>query len=106
MDKLFTQERAQPFVAAFRQGLGEQGFVERPKRNGRISLVRTSTPIKCQRWRPNLVGHRVNVIAATGGTPAALAAKAATTTIPIVFLIGNDPVQSSAWSSSLSTTGT
>jgi putative ABC transport system substrate-binding protein len=41
----------------------------------------------------DLVGHKVSVLAPAGGIPPALAAKAATTTIPIVFLMGSDPLK-------------
>jgi putative ABC transport system substrate-binding protein len=81
-------ETSARLVAAFRQGLSETGYVE--GRNVAIEY----------RWAHNdydrlsdLVRRKVTVIAAMGGTPTAQAAKAATTTIPIVFGFGGDPVQ-------------
>jgi putative ABC transport system substrate-binding protein len=77
---------------AFRAGLAEVGFVE--GRNVAIEYrFARNDPARIPDLVADLVRRKVNVIAATGGATGVLAAKAATTTIPIVFEIGNDPVE-------------
>jgi putative ABC transport system substrate-binding protein len=78
-------------VAAFRQGLEETGYVE--GRN--VSIEYRWAEGRYDRlpaFAAELVGRPVTMLVATGGEPAILAAKAATTSIPIVFATGADPV--------------
>src|SRR5215472_5992760 len=67
-----------PFAAAFHRGLKETGYVEGDRLPAHAA---------------ELVRRQVGVIVASGGISPALAAKAATTTIPIVFGTGVDPVE-------------
>ena len=80
------------FVASFRKGLAEAGHVE--GRNVSIEYRwGHGESTRLSEFAAELVSRRANVIVTPGGVAAAIAAKAATATIPIVFVIGTDPVQ-------------
>ena len=85
-------KRAGRLLGAFRAGLLESGFVEGKNvaiefrwGEGRYDLL--------PRLADELVRSQVSVLVASGGEPSALAAKAATSTIPTVFHIGTDPIK-------------
>ena len=78
-------------LRAFRQGLKDTDYVE--GENVRIEYRWAENQVdRLPMLAAELVRQRVNVIATTGGPEVALAAKAATMTIPIVFGVSEDPV--------------
>jgi putative ABC transport system substrate-binding protein len=80
-----------PLRAAFLRGLGETGYVE--GRNVRIENRFTDKPETIAEFATELARRRVDIIVTPGSLIAARAAQAATTSIPVVFGIGTDPVQ-------------
>src|SRR5271165_5460253 len=87
-----SPESGAPFAAVFRMGLGEVGYVD-----GQNVILEyhwlSGRYDRLSECMPDLVRRRSAVIATPGSNPAALAAKAATTAIPIVFGVGADPVK-------------
>src|SRR5262245_57616655 len=78
-------------LAAFRQGLKEVGLIE----GENVTVIYRWAENRVDRL-PEMAGElarQARVIVTTGGPPTAFAAKAATTTVPIVFLVGEDPTR-------------
>ena len=86
-----SQDRYRSLLDAFRQGLKDGGYVE-----GRNVAIETrwaeGHSARLPELAADLVRRRVSLIASTGGSASAHAAKAATTTIPVLFIGGPDPV--------------
>jgi putative ABC transport system substrate-binding protein len=87
-----SREDTPHLIAAFQRGLAESDYVD-----GRNVTIEYRFAFgqydKLPAMANELVRLPVTIIATTGGEPAALAAKAATSSIPIVFAVGSDPVK-------------
>ena len=91
-----SPEDSEVLVAAFRQGLAEQGFIE-----GRTITIEFRWAQGDYRQLPMLAGEllsrNVRVLVAVGGDASAISAKQTTSIVPIVFGMGGDPI-GQAWS--------
>lgn len=79
-------------IAAFREGLRENGYLEGQHLQIEYRWAEGQYD-RLPHLASDLVGRKVVAIATAGNTPSAYAAKAATTDIPIVFVIGDDPIK-------------
>jgi ABC-type uncharacterized transport system substrate-binding protein len=88
-----SPDESADLIKAFAAGLKDDGFIE-----GQNVVIESRWALGDYARLPalaaELVSHRVSVISAVGGDPSAIAAKGATSTIPIVFAMGSDPVSS------------
>jgi putative tryptophan/tyrosine transport system substrate-binding protein len=87
-----SSEAGQPTLAAFRKTLGDAGYVEGRNVNFEYRWADGQYD-RLPAMAADLVARPVTLIATGGGEPAAFAAKAATSTIPIVMVGGSDPVK-------------